>query len=143
MALKEIGYELREAYLGRLDGAVFVNGVAIPFFDVFVPNVIPDWFVVITDSYYADDSLKCGYGGDVHTTMDIVTRFRVGEGTSKIAELISGQIKGLLVPNTLVLPNFNIMNTINVMDKKINEETNTGRIIRKILTFKHTIQQLN
>lgn len=143
MALKEISYVLRSAYFAKLEGAISIGGSMIPVFDAFVPKQAPNFFIVIKETYDADDSLKCGYASDVHCVLDIITRFQLGEGTSRISEEISGQIKALLVPNTItLLPDFKIWNTVNVMNKSLYEETSTGRIIRKILTFKHSIQQL-
>lgn len=146
MNLKDIGFALRVQYVNRLS-VLSYNGINVPVYDSFVPDAAPNYFVVIKDHTEADDSLKCGFNTDVHVTLDIVTRFNPGEGSSSIADKISGNVNGIICTtdsaNRLsLLPDFNIMNSVRTMSKPITEQSKTYNIIRKVNIYKHTIQQL-
>lgn len=144
--LKDIGYALRAAYITKLSTLSY-SGTKVPVFDALVPSSAPDYFVVIKDHNEADDSLKGGFNTDVHVTLDIVTRFQPGTGSSLVADNISGQVNALICPlNSADLidlrPDFNIMNAIRTLSKPIVEEYKSINIFRKVNTYKHEIQQL-
>jgi len=146
MNLKDIGFALRVQYVDKLSVLTY-NGVKVPVYDSFVPDAAPNYFVVIKDHTEADDSLKQGFNSDVHVTLDIVTRFNPGTGSSAIADKLSGDINGIICTtesaNRLnLLPDFHIMNSVRTMSKPITEQSKTYNIIRKINIYKHVIQQL-
>lgn len=146
MDLKDIGYQLRVEYVAKLASLKY-NGVKVPVYDSFVPDKAPNYFVVIKDHTEADDSLKQGFNTDVHVTLDIVTRFAPGTGSSAISDAISGSINAVICTNNYslrlnLLPDFNVMNSIRTMSKPIIEQSKTYNIIRKVNIYKHVIQQL-
>jgi hypothetical protein len=144
--LKDIGYVLRVAYIAKLSPVNYF-GLDVPIYDGIVPEDAPDYFVVIKDQNEADKSLKCGFNTDVHLTLDIVTRFPAGSGSSMIADNLSGQINELICPRNSrdlinLLPDFNVMNSVRTLSRVIIEPSKEVNIFRKINVYRHEIQQL-
>lgn len=144
MELKDISYPLRVAYIEKLIPVQY-GGVPVPAYDSFVPGDAPNYFIVIKDQNEADKSLKCGFNTDVHVTVDIVTRFPPGTGTSVIADNISGQVNAIICSNTNRIdlrPAFSVMNSIRTLSRPIKEESKEKNILRRVNIYKHEIQQL-
>lgn len=145
--LKDIAFTLRSAYIQRLAGLNY-NSISVPVYDDFVPDEGPDYFVVIKDITEADESLKGMFNTHAHVTLDIVTRFTGGNGSSMVRDAISNQINGLICPalpskRLDLRPDFNLMNSIRTMSRPILEQTKTYNILRKVNIYKHEIQQLS
>lgn len=144
--LKDIGYVLRVGYMTKLSILSYF-GINVPVYDSIVPSDAPDYFVVIKDLNEVDKSLKCGFNTDVHLTLDIVTRFPAGTGSSIVADNISGQINALICPKSSaelinLLPDFNVMNSVRTFSRPIVEQYKELNIFRKINIYRHEIQQL-
>ncbi|QIL41024.1 hypothetical protein G7074_18185 [Pedobacter sp. HDW13] len=116
---------------------------SVPIYDAFVPDSAPDSFIVIKDINEADDSLKSVFNGDVHVTLDIVTRFPQGSGTSSKRDQLTGQVYEKLIPNTVKIDHFHILNAVRTLSRPIDEDSNQYKILRKIIIIKYKIQQLN
>lgn len=144
--LKDIAYALRVAYKSKLS-VVKHNNVTIPIYDGIIPGSAPDYFIVIKDITEADDSLKQGFNTDVHITLDIVTRFQPGTGSSSVSESISGQVNSIICTHDTagklnLLPDFHVMNSVRTISRLITEQSKTYNVFRKVNMYKHVIQQL-
>lgn len=146
MDLKDLGYPLRAAYVAKF-AVLAYNGIQVPTYDAFVPDTAPDFFVVVKDHNEADNSLKCGFNTDVHITVDIVTRFDPGKGSTAVSDNIGNQINGLLcstdpAKKLVIGPDFNVMSAVRTLSRPITENNKNGNVIRKVIIYKHEIQQL-
>jgi hypothetical protein len=147
MDLKDSSYAIRVAYMAKLKPLLKYAGVVVPVYDSIVPDTAPNYFVVIKDQNEADDSNKCGFMSDVHVTLDVVTRFPPGSGTGTVRDNILGQINAIICSTDAskrldLTPDFKVMNSVRTLTRPIDEPSTTGNILRKVVIFKHKVQQL-
>lgn len=144
--MKDVSLPLRTKYYELLNGNVTLNGIIVPVFDVTAnqqayPFIILD---VLTGLPEEDKDL---FGSEIIFTIDIVTGYSVGGGGGrKDSDLIAGQVKNLIKPSKIqnvfdLEPNFTNIVTTFERENTIIEQTETNLIIRRVLEFKHIIQE--
>lgn len=144
--MREIGSSLRKGYISKLAG-IQINGVDVPIYDTFAATDAPNFYILITNQFEQDSSLKDVFVNDCSITVDTVTKFSTTGGGSLISELIANQVSNRILPAStanyidLSTDGFKLISTVKEMSKSLNTDTGTIKEYRKILIFKHKIQQ--
>lgn len=139
--MKDLLLPLREAYYSKLTALgllVFEEG-AVP-----VPSPFP--YVILSTQTANEDSNKSDFGHKATMLLDIVTRVPKNKtGGSKGADTIAGLIFTVINSKTVFTINADFQSVLIslVEDRKLNSETDTSRIYRRLLRFEHTVRQLN
>ncbi|MCY4779492.1 hypothetical protein ORI89_07510 [Sphingobacterium sp. UT-1RO-CII-1] len=143
--MKDASYEIRVGYIMALEGLKLDNELIISHDEIKPFDDDSMTYIVVSGQTFTDTSAKCGFATDHAISLNIVTKFKLGYGTKKKSEDISNLVLARLIPESgdtlIVTPNFHIWNTKLTMAKTVVDET-TERIITKILTFRHEINQI-
>ncbi|MFD2597524.1 hypothetical protein ACFSQ3_01065 [Sphingobacterium corticis] len=144
--MKDASYSLRVAYIKSLEGIFFKDG------EVFSYDEIADQeeknYIVVSGQSSSETSFKCGFSGDYMITLNIVCKYPIGSGTKKDSEEISNMVLERVYPSisttgVVISEDFDIWNTRLVTNRTIVDETGSERVITKVLTFQHSINQIN
>lgn len=144
--MKDVSLPLRTKYYELLNGNVTLNGILVPVFDV-TANQQAYPFIILDVLNGLPEEDKDLFGSEIIFTIDIVTGYSVGGGGGrKDSDLIAGQVKNLIKPSKIqnvfdLEPNFTNIVTTFERENTIIEQTETNLIIRRVLEFKHIIQE--
>lgn len=110
-----------------------------------VPDDAITPYIIISSIDANEDSNKTDFGNSAQVLLDIVTSFEKNKVVgSKLADTIAGQILGL-INSKIRFPIFDglqIVTTKKIQDQKINNESTTHRIYRRLLRFQHLIKEV-
>lgn len=145
--MKDVSLKLREEYFRLLNGNVVVNAVTIPVYDTptssaSIPYILIDTFTELND----DD--KDQFGSDIIQSIEVVTSFSVGNyGGKKQSDEITSIVKNLIKTskgsdNFDLSPNFHNITTKLERSNTLTEQNSTDYIVRRIIEFRHLIQEL-
>jgi hypothetical protein len=144
--MKDASLPLRRKYFELLNGNLTLNSVNVPVFSV-VPNQAVFPFVVIDTSSELPSEDKDTFGVEYIQSIDIVTGYvNGGDGGYADCDLIAGQVKNIVKPSktTNVFDlGVDFTNIVTIFERGNNviEQTDTHFIVRRILEFKHIIQE--
>jgi len=133
----------RKAYFDKLNGQIsLLTGKFIPVFDVVPADAVTPYIIlsstILTPIANSDAFI---YSGSV--VIDIVTRFPTGGG-----QKLANDIANAVFEKILVRGNFHTDEDWNIYTSSLNDtrilesQSQTGYVIRKLITFKNSIQQL-
>lgn len=110
-----------------------------------IPDNAVTPYVIIASMDASEKSNKTGFGNNVQTMLDIVTKYEKNKiGGSKVADTIAGRI--LEVINSKIhfqiFSGLQIVNTKILQDQKLNAQSTTHRIFRRLLRFQQTIMEV-
>jgi hypothetical protein len=133
----------RKAYFDKLNNQLSViTGKTILVYDRVPDNAIAP-YVALSNVTLTPILTTSGYGFNASIVIDIITRFNSGGG-KKLADDISN----LIFQKILTKENFYLDETWNIYTSKldstryIESESNGGYVVRKLITFNNSIQQL-
>jgi hypothetical protein len=133
----------RKAYFDKLNNQLSViTGKTIPVYDKVPDNAVAP-FVVLSNTTLTPILNSTGYAFSASIVIDIITRFK-SDGGKKLCDDISD----LIFQKILARDNFYQDDTWNIYTSKldstryIESESNGGYVIRKLITFNNSIQQL-
>jgi len=143
--MKDPNFALRRAYFQRLNGALNYNGENVP-----VYNRPPDEdkypFVVLSSQTSIDESNKTSYQWECTLLVDVVTGFDGNYGGFQQADYIANQIIGLIRTRQIEYLDLGedfqmVTSTVDDMTT-IDSQSNSHYICRKLIRFRHIINQL-
>lgn len=110
-----------------------------------VPDDAVTPYVIIADISTAEKSDKSNFGNNVQILLDLVTRFNKGQVSgSMTVDTMAGNILGSINSKTKIQLNndLQIVNTKVLQDQKINTNTNTHNIYRRLIRFSQLIMEV-
>jgi hypothetical protein len=144
--MKDASLAIRTKYYELLNGNLTLNAVNVPVFSV-VPNQSTFPFVIIDTASELPSEDKDTFGVEYIQSIDIVTGYVTGGyGGYADCDLIAGQVKNIVKPSktTNVFDlGVDFTNIVTIFERGNNviEQTDTHFIVRRILEFKHIIQE--
>jgi hypothetical protein len=133
----------RTAYFNKLNNQISViSGATIPVYDRVPDNAVAP-FVFLSNVTLTPILTTTGFGFSASIILDIVTRFQSGGGKKLVDDISS-----LIFQKILTRDNFYSDETWNIYTSKLDStrylesESNGGYVIRKLITFQNSIQQL-
>lgn len=144
--MKDPRKALRTAYISALSSLTY-GGSSVPVYDK-VPQSATYPYVAIAEQTAVNDSDKTSYGQDVTVLLDIVTGFTPGIGGKAPSDDIANAILQAIYirgseSSTLDLSsdNFNVVTTMLDSDTSLEELDDNYHIYRRLLRFRHHIEQ--
>lgn len=110
-----------------------------------VPDDAATPYVIIADMYTVEDSNKSDFGSIVQTLLDVVTSFEKNKiGGSKPVDAMAGEILEVINSKIkfAVFSGLQIVTTKLIQDKKINGQSDTHRIYRRLIRFQQLIMEV-
>ena len=146
MILKDATYELIKAYYDALYTKVTVDAIVLPVYS-FAPKGTTGNRILIGLPIDTEFDTVTSFGRDYSIDVDCLTEFTGGSASYKkafdIADAVSRLIKTAIGGNlTLDGANFEVIHSYLELGNTLTEDTDTGTIIRRILTFRNIVQQL-
>ena len=133
----------RKAYFDKLNNQISIlTGISIPVYDSVPDNAVAP-YIILSSTNLTPILNSEAFIFNATIVIDIVTRFALG-GSQKLANDIANKVfeKILLRGNFYTDEEWNIY-TSSLNDTRIIESQSTGGyVIRKLLTFNNSIQQL-
>lgn len=147
--MKEVSLPLRQAVISALS-PLTIEGVTFPLVDSFLnPNVSPvsyrgaECYVLITDQSEAETlGNRCSERQSVALTIDIVTKFPIGNGGKLASEKISQYIQPLINRTLDLSPDFQLLNVDKINALSRIEQGTTEVAYRKIINYSFDIFEL-
>ena len=132
----------RTAYFNKLNNQIIINGIIIPVYDV-VPDTAKAPYIIISSSTLTPILNNSGYGYSANMTIDIVTRFNSGGG-KKLVDDISNEIFKIILTREKFYKdeNWHIYTSKLDSTRYFENQSGTGIVIRKLISFENKIQQL-
>lgn len=133
----------RKAYFDKLNNQLsVVTGKTIPVYDR-VPDDAVAPYVVLSNTTLSPILNSTGYGFHASIVIDIITRFNHGGGKKLVDDLSSIVFKKILTREIFYQDEtWNIYTSKLDSTRYIESESNGGYVIRKLITFNNSIQQL-
>lgn len=147
--MKEVSLPLRQAVITALSPFT-VEGVTIPLADSFLnPNVSPatyrgaECYILITDQSEAETiGTRCNERQSVALTIDIVTKFPIGNGGKLASEKISQYIQPLINTTLDLGADFQLLNVDKINAFTRVEFGTTEVAYRKIINYSFDVFEL-
>lgn len=103
-------------------------------------------YIVLSGQSFTETSIKCGPMSQHLISLNIVCKYVLGSGTKKDVEEIANEILSRVYPSTeetgiVIDGDFGIWKTRMIGNRNLVEETSDERIITKIITFQHEIEE--
>lgn len=133
----------RKAYIDKLkDQISLIAGKHIPIYDVVSDNAVAPYIIlsstILTPVPNSDSFLFAG-----SQVIDIVTRFPTGGGQKMVNDITNQVFSKILVrENFYQDDDWNIYTTQLDQTRAMESPSTNGIVIRKLITFKNSIQQL-
>lgn len=146
--MKDASYPLRVGYMTALGGLSFKGQEIVSHDEIKPYDDDSSMYIVVSGQTFDETSLKCGFETEHIISLNIVCKYALGSGTKKDSEDISNEVLSRVYPSTGVTgvsisEGFNIWKTRLVGSRTLVEETSDERIITKILTFQHSISEVD
>lgn len=110
-----------------------------------VPDDAVTPYVIISDMRAAENSDKSRFGNNVQTLLDLVTRYPKGQVAGSIeVDTMAGNIFSSINSKTKIELNneLQIVSTKILQDEKININTTTHKIYRRLIRFSQLIKEI-
>jgi hypothetical protein len=143
--MKEVSYRFREAFINLLSPLV-VDGITIPIFDERVPpesvGLLPvfrkaESYIIVRDQFENESTNdKCQIRQDAIITLDVITKFPKNGGGKIASELISEAIQLLVNRDSIIIPDFDVLNVRKESSNTIIENTNVSTLYRKLIRYR-------
>jgi len=146
MIQKDGTYEIIKAYYDALNTKVTVDAVTIPVYS-FAPKGTTGNRIIIGTPIDTEADTVTSFGRDYSIDIDCVTEFAGGNASYKkafdIADAVCRLIKTSIGGNLAVSGSDHaVIHSYLELGNTLTEDTDTGTIIRRILTFRNLVQQL-
>lgn len=144
--MKDASYAVRIGYMGSLNGIVH-KGIPVLSHDEIKPyNDKSLKYMIVSGQTFTETSLKCGFMTQHVISVNIVCKYALGSGTKKDSEEIADGVLSRVYPSPgrtgiTVSSDFRIWNTRLLGNRTLVDETSDERIITKILTFQHEVEE--
>lgn len=132
-----------------LNGAITYEGTPVNIFAIEQDEADTDnLFVRLYAAYTTEFNTKTNFGSKVYVNLDIVNRLTGGERTEHKVNDVANSIGQLIMPtpSTTGLESNTEFDIVNVKSGgpsvNFNDRSNTDLIVRKIITFEVTVNQL-
>lgn len=139
---------LQTKYYERLSGALLANGNEVKVYDSSaVPENANYPYVTLgqINSTAIGEVSRDTYGQDLYFELSIWTKFENSFGGKKQAGIIADQVLNLVVTRQAgyfdLSPEFYMISSELANSQTVEELSNTGMIVRRILRFKHLISE--
>ena len=144
--MKDASYALRVGYMTALGGLEHKSLPVISHDEIKPYNDDSKKYIVVSGQTFTETSLKCGPMSRHLISLNIVCKYALGAGTKRDSEDIGNDVLGRVYPMTgetgvSIDPDFGIWKTNFVSNRTLVEETSDERIITKILTFQHEVEE--
>lgn len=147
--MKEVSLPLRQAVISALSPFT-IEGITFPLVDSFLnPNVSPvsyrgaDCYILITDQSEAQTlGTRCNERQSVALTIDIVTKFPIGNGGKLASEKISAFIQPLINTDLDLGSDFQLLNVDKINAFTRIEQGTTEIAYRKIINYSFDVFEL-
>lgn len=145
--MRNIGYELRVGYMALLSALTYMGKEVIAYDEIADPNDSSQFYIVVSGQTSTDDSLKCGFSTIDLISFNIIAKYPLGSGTKKDVEMIADSLLALAIPSPgatgLNIPSLNIWDTKMITDRNLIDDSSNERIITKIITIQHRINDIS
>jgi len=146
MIQKDGTYELIKAYYDALSTKVTIDAVVIPVYS-FAPKGTTGNRIIIGTPIDTEADTVTAFTRDYSIEIDCLTEFAGGNASYKkafdMADAVTRLIKTSIGGNlTMSGSDHKIFHSYLELSTTLTEDTDTGTIIRRILTFRNLVQQL-
>jgi hypothetical protein len=134
----------RKAYYDKLNNQISIlSGKFIPIYDVVPDNAVAP-YIILSSTILTPHLISGEYLFNATIVIDIVTRFITGGGQKMVNDISNQVFSKILLKETFYSDETWNIYTSSLNDtRSIEMQSVNGTVIRKLLTFKNSIQQLS
>lgn len=142
--MKDVGYSLRKAYYGKLNGAVSLNATVVPVYDN-VPDTASYPYIQVSNISVIDDSTKDSFNSNCVVTVQVFTGTDGTNYSKSDADAISNQVMQLLINRSSLpdaSPDFKVITNLLESTGYIESQFDGFFEVRKVIRIRNIVEQL-
>lgn len=142
--MKDVGYSLRKAYYGKLNGNVTLNAVAVPIYDN-VPDSANYPYIQVSNISVVDESTKTNFNSNCVVTVQVFTGTDGTSYSKADADNISNQVMQLLINRSSLpdaSPDFKVITNLLESTGYIESQFDGFYEVRKVIRIRNIVEQL-